>query len=131
MKILLQLFYIFLLFVSFKSIGQSNFNFIALTDNQSPFLSRNYVEFDTNLISSVMIELDKKHNAIIFATKKNISGVNITVKQREEKVIIQKKGVTIKNNFSIFFPPQATKNQYTVILQKDNHILVKRLKKEW
>jgi len=86
---------------------------------------------DANLLSTVKISLDRANNRINFTTPHRIEGVNITIKQRNERVIIQQNNMTVNKDYSITFPSQAGINRYTVILQKDNQILVKRLEKDW
>jgi hypothetical protein len=86
---------------------------------------------DANLLSTVIISLDKANNRIIFTTPHRIEGVSITVKQRNERVIIQQNNMTVNKDYSITFPSEAGINRYTIILQKNNQILVKRLEKDW
>jgi hypothetical protein len=89
------------------------------------------VQAEANLLNTVKITMDKNSNRIYFSSPHLLTNVDITIKQLGEKVIVQQKGMTINKNYSISFPEQAGVNQYTVILQKDNQIVVKRLNKDW
>ncbi|MGH1339590.1 MAG: hypothetical protein ACRBFS_25960 [Aureispira sp.] len=84
-----------------------------------------------NLLNTVKITMDKNSNKIYFSTPHVLTDVNITVKQLGEKVILQQSSRTINKNYSITFPAQAGINKYTIILQKGNQIVVKRLNKDW
>lgn len=84
-----------------------------------------------NLLNTVKITIDKNSNRIYFSTPHVLTNVNITVKQLGEKVIVQQSNMTINKNYSITFPSQAGISKYTIILQKDNQIVVKRLNKDW
>ncbi len=86
---------------------------------------------ENNQLSTVKITMDKNSNRIYFSTPHVLTNVDITLKQLGEKVIVQQKSMTINKSYSITFPEQAGVNQYTVILQKDNQIVVKRLNKDW
>jgi hypothetical protein len=86
---------------------------------------------EENLLNTVKITMDKNSNRIYFSSPHVLTNVNITVKQLGEKVIVQQNNMTINKNYSITFPAQAGINKYTVILQKDNQIVVKRLNKDW
>lgn len=84
-----------------------------------------------NLLNTVKITMDKNSNRIYFSSPHVLTDVTITVKQLGEKVIVQQSNMTINKSYSITFPTQAGINQYTVILQKGNQIVVKRLNKDW
>ncbi|MFK7799644.1 MAG: hypothetical protein AB8E82_19480 [Aureispira sp.] len=86
---------------------------------------------EENLLNTVKITIDKNSNRIYFSSPHMLTNVNITVKQLGEKVIVQQNNMTINKHYSITFPAQAGINKYTVILQKDNQIVVKRLNKDW
>lgn len=86
---------------------------------------------EENLLNTVKITMDKNSNRIYFSSPHVLTDVNITIKQLGEKVIVQQSNMTINKNYSITFPAQAGINKYTVILQKDNQIVVKRLNKDW
>lgn len=80
-----------------------------------------------NLLNTIQIVLDKQSNKIYFITPHVIQGVNITVKDRGEKVVVQQTNTSINKEYSIALPEQKDNNKYTVILQKENHLLVERL----
>lgn len=86
---------------------------------------------EENLLNTVKITMDKNSNRIYFSSPHVLTNVNITVKQLGDKIIVQQNNMTINKNYSITFPDQAGINKYTVILQKDNQIVVKRLNKDW
>mgnify|MGYP007124593243 CR=1 FL=1 len=85
---------------------------------------------ETNVLHTVTIALDADRNRIYFKTPNTITGVQITVRDRSNKIILQQHNMTIKEQYSISFPAPEKDNQYTVILQKDNHLLVERLPNE-
>lgn len=80
-----------------------------------------------NLLASVKIELDRGHNRINFKTPQILQNVNITIKHAGDRVLLQQHNMTIHKNYSITFPAPAEGGPYTVILQQDNQIVVKRL----
>lgn len=85
---------------------------------------------ETNVLHTVTIALDADRNRIYFKTPNTITGVQITVRDRSNKIILQQHNMTIKEQYSISFPAPEKDNHYTVILQKDNHLLVERLPNE-
>lgn len=114
--------------------GQSDRDFVTSLDEQElvEFEAPEVIEDEElNLLNTVEISLDKANNRINFVTPHIIEGVNITIKDRGERVIIQQNNMTISKTYSITFPAEAGVNIYTVILQKDNQIVVKRLEKDW
>ena len=125
-----KLFFIITLsLLAFFGMAQTNSGLLAMLDE--PATMEVLADDDANHLNTVNISLDKANNRINFSTPHTIKGINITVKQRGERVIIQQNNMTISKNYSITFPSQAGINRYTVILQKDNQILVKRLEKDW
>lgn len=109
---------------------------MAQTDNELVSMLEErpvYVEHQKahqgNLLNTVAVTLGKNENRIYFKTPHRIEGVNITVKDRGEKIIVQQSNMTINKNYSISIPATSGPNKYTVILQKQNHLLVERLEK--
>lgn len=119
----------------FLGIAQSDRAFISSLNEEQILYDTEYQDFiegeELNQLNTVEISLDKANNRINFTTPHSIEGVNITIKDKGEKVIIQQNNMTISKSYSITFPAQAGINIYTVILQKDNQIVVKRLEKDW
>jgi hypothetical protein len=125
------LFFAFWLLLSFSAFAQTgNTSTVSVINSLQTELII-LESFDTNILNSVRVSLDKKNNRIVFSSPDIIKGVNVIVKQRGEIVIVNQENKTISNDFYITFPAQAGKNRYTVILQKDNDILVERLEKDW
>lgn len=124
-----------LLFIGLLSL--STLLLMAQTDNELVSMLEDikpvYVEYQKvyqeNLLNTVTVTLDEQKNVIYFKTPHRIEGVNITVKDRGERIIVQQNSRTINKNYSISIPAPSGKNRYTVILQKQNHILVERLEK--
>ncbi|WMX14022.1 MULTISPECIES: DUF3244 domain-containing protein [unclassified Aureispira] len=108
-------------------MAQSDSELVSMLEELKPV----YVEYQKanqqNLLNTVSITMDKDGNRIYFKTPHRIEGVNITIKDRGEKIVIQQNNVTINKNYSISFA--ANPGRYTVILQKQNHLLVERLEK--
>ena len=86
---------------------------------------------ENNILNQVKISLDKTNNAIVFNCPKPIDKVRVIVKHRGEVIIAKMDDATISSNFKVMFPPNAPSLRYTIILQRDNHILVERLDKTW
>lgn len=84
-----------------------------------------------NLLNTVKVTVDKNNNRIYFSSPHVLTNVNVTIKQQGDRVIVQETNITINKNYSITFPTDAGINKYTVILQKDNQIVVKRIDKNW
>ncbi len=106
----------------------------ALPSDTGPVLpsSKQMVHvLDNNVLNTVSMRLDSKHNRIYFTTPYIIEGVNITVKDKGRRIILQQKNMKISKEYSISFPPKPNDEEYTVILQKENHIVVERLQKEF
>jgi hypothetical protein len=125
------LFFAAFLICSFSTLAQTgNSSALSLINSLQPELIT-IQSFDTNILNSVKILLDKKNNRISFSSPNTIKGVHVIVKQRGEIIVINQENKTISNDFFINFPAQAGKNRYTVILQKNNDILVERFEKDW
>lgn len=86
---------------------------------------------DENLLNTISITLDKSSNSINFSTPHTIKGVDIVIKQRGEVVVVEESNVTINKSYQVSFPSNAGKNRYTILLQQDNHIVAKRVEKDW
>lgn len=111
--------------------AQTDSELVTMLEELRPVYIEVQKEHDKNLLNTVKISLDKQNNRINFKTPHTIKGLNITIKDRGNQVIIQQNNMEINKNYSITFPTQAGINRYTVILQKDNHLLVERLEKDW
>ncbi|BDS15548.1 hypothetical protein [Aureispira anguillae] len=111
--------------------AQKNNELVTMLEEIKPVYVETQKDKNQNLLNTIQIVLDKKNNQIHFKTPHVIEGVNITVKERGEKVVVKQNNMTINKSYSITFPAQAGVNKYTVILQKENHLLVERLDKDW
>lgn len=111
--------------------AQTDSELVTMLEKLRPVYIEVQKEYEENLLNTVQISLDKQNNRINFNTPHQIKAVNITIKDRGNRVIIQQNNMDINRNYSITFPTQAGINQYTVILQKENHLLVERLEKNW
>jgi parvulin-like peptidyl-prolyl isomerase len=116
-------------FMLFAWIGIAQ-NKIAVVTTASPAIVATSMADETNALNSVTIELDGANNRIYFKSPEVIEGVNISIKDRSNKIILRQNNMRIAENYSISFPPPENDNRYTIILQKDNHILVERLPNE-
>lgn len=117
--------------LTFFAKGQTDSELIAMLNELQPTYEEMMLDYDNNLLNSVEITLDKANNRINFTTPQPIEGVNISIKKRGDQVIIQQNNMTINKEYSITFPEESGISLYTVILQKDNNIVVKRLEKDW
>lgn len=82
---------------------------------------------NANILNTVKVSLDAVNNRISFSTPHVLHDVDITIKLYGNQVILQQRGMTIQEGYSITFPTRAKDGKYTVILQQDNQILVKNL----
>lgn len=82
---------------------------------------------NSSVLGSVKVTLDPVHNRIWFHTPYVIRDVDITIKLYGNQVILQQRGMTIQDGYSITFPTRAKDGKYTVLLQQDNQIMVKHL----
>lgn len=82
---------------------------------------------NSNVLNTVRVSLDAVNNRISFSTPHVLRNVDITIKLYGNQVILQQRGMTIQEGYSITFPTRAKDGKYTVILQQDNQILVKNL----
>lgn len=121
--------FIIAFFMLFAWIGIAQ-NKTALVAHATHVVIKDIAPTETNALNSVIIELDAANNRIYFRSEVPIEGVNISIKDRSNQVILQQHNMRISKNYSISFPPPEKNNQYTVILQKDNQILVERLPNE-
>lgn len=80
-----------------------------------------------SVLGSVKVTLDPVHNRIWFHTPYVLRDVDITIKLYGNQVILQQRGMTIQDGYSITFPTRAKDGKYTVLLQQDNQIMVKHL----
>ena len=80
-----------------------------------------------SLLSTVKIELDANQNRIHFRSPHVLQNVDITVKHYGDQVLFREHGKTIDRYYSIGLSKPAQGGTYTVILQQDNQIVVKRL----
>jgi hypothetical protein len=112
-------------------MAQTDSELVSMLEELRPVYVEHYKAHQENLLNTIEMTLDKKENRIYFKTPHRIEGVNITIKDRGERIIIQQKNMTINKNYSISFPAKSGLNKYTVILQKENHLLVERLEKDW
>ena len=122
---------ILLSLAAFWGVGQTDSELAALLNDLEPTYVAAQKDYEENLLNTIDISLDKANNRINFSTPHVLKGIDITIKQRGEKVILQQNNMTISKHYSITFPAQAGINQYTIILQQDNHLLVERLEKDW
>lgn len=112
-------------------MAQTDSELVSMLEELRPVYVEHYKAHQENLLNTVEITLDKKENRVYFKTPHRIEGVNITIKDRGERIIIQQKNMIINKDYSISFPAKPGLNRYTVILQKENHLLVERLEKDW
>ncbi len=84
---------------------------------------------EANLLSTVSIRWDKNNNRIYFSSPFKIEGISISIKDRANHIILKQNNMTINKTYSISFPDFKSDKSYTIILQKENHILVERLPK--
>jgi hypothetical protein len=126
-----------LLFIGLLSLttlllmAQTDGELISMLDELEPVYVEHHKAHQENLLNTVELTLDKKENRIYFTAPHRIEGVNITIKNRGDQIIIQQNNMTINKNYSISFPAESGRKEYTVILQKENHLLVERLEKDW
>jgi len=108
-------------------MAQTDSELVSMLEELRPV----YVEYQKahqdNLLNTIIVTLDKKENRIYFKGPHRIEGVNITIKDREDRIVIQQKNMMINKTYSISFPAELGQNKYTIILQKENHLLVERL----
>jgi hypothetical protein len=112
-------------------MAQTDSELVSMLEELKPVYVEQHKAYQENLLNTVEVTLDKKQNRIYFTAPYRIEGVNITIKDRGERIIIQQNNMTINKKYSISFPAESGRNKYTVILQKENHLLVERLEKDW
>ena len=97
------LFFAAMLLCSFSVFSQTgNTSTLSVINSlQSELIT--FEHFDTNILNSVRISLDKKNNRIVFSSPDAIKGVHVIVKQRGEIVIVNQENKTISNDFFISF----------------------------
>jgi hypothetical protein len=111
-------------------MAQTDSELVSMLDELKPVYVEHQKAHKENLLNTVTISLDKKESRIYFTTPHRIEGVNITIKDRGERIVVQQNNMTINKNYSISFPVASGRNRYTVILQKQNHLLVERLEND-
>jgi len=112
-------------------MAQTDNELVSMLEELKPVYVEHQKAHQENLLNTIIVTLDKKENRVYFTTPHRIEGINITIKDRGEKIAIQQNNMTINKNYSISFPAVSGRNRYTVILQKQNHLLVERLEKDW
>ncbi|CAA6813084.1 MAG: Unknown protein [uncultured Aureispira sp.] len=112
-------------------MGQTDSELVSMLEELRPIYVEHHKAHQENLLNTVDVTLDKKENRIYFQVPHRLEGVNITIKDRGDQIVIQQTNMIINKNYSISFPAESGRNKYTVILQKENHLLVERLEKDW
>jgi len=121
----------FFLLLAFLGTSQTEGELVEILDQLEPTYQTAEKDLNNHVLNTVTISLEKKYNRIHFSTPYIIKGVNISIKDRSNRVIIQQNNMTIGKEYSISFPPKSKNAEYTIILQKDNQIVVERVQKDW
>ena len=84
---------------------------------------------NNNELNSLLVSINSTTNRIYFSTPLVIEHLNISIKDRSNRIVLQQNNIKISKDYSISFPSNKSNDQYTIIVQKDNHILVEHLPK--